>query len=237
MNHKKLIISALIIIIISFIGFLIGFLYKTERMVHLQIKINSEGQVPGISVLLDGSEVGVTDSLGYLMFEHEKKENTTFMLTFRKPGFKILPETKRIIAKSNIPELNYTLKVYPKVPPKLTIETKDWRGRPVPGAEILINNIPMSVKTDKRGLLRISLKDLPVGSLISLNARKNKMTVREGNEDIIIDGKKTDYHRTIILFQAPENWFEFYITDGQKPIKGVKIIRDGRIRHPQFNGK
>ena len=237
MNQKKLIISAIIIVAISFIGFLIGFLYKGEQVAHLRIQINAQGNVPGISVKLNDAEIGITDSTGTLTFEREFKENATFTLSFEKEGFNILPSSKKVIARSDAPDLNYTLKAYPSIPPELVIETRDWRGRIVPDAEILLNGKPLPKKTNRKGLILITLNDLPVGTLITLDARKDKMSVREGNEDVLIDGLTSRFQRKIVLFQAPENWFEFHITDGNNPIRGVKIIRDGKVRNARFNGK
>lgn len=236
MLQKKLIISAVLIIAVSFAGFLIGFLYQPETKVKFSLQIYSENEMPGIEIALNNKQIAAIDSSGFFQYNIEVKTNEPLDFSFQKPGFIVIPNKKSYLANSAQPNNEVHLKTYFTGHPKLKINVKDWRGKIVSQANIIINKQTIKKKSDYNGNIEISLKDKPVGSVLEIDVNKGTMFVLKGNDPVNLVEQQENYIRNIVLYERPQNWLEFSITDGNNPVKGVSVYRDGKKTQVKFNG-
>ena len=228
MQGKKIIISAFIVIAGAFIGFISGLFIKFEAEYNFKIDFMVKNRISGVEIYMNELLISKVDSSGYFEFSHRVKRNSELTFTFKKANCMIYPRSKSFLVTNHSKENHIILDVFPAIPPKLVVQTKDWRGNTLNGAQISINNKPVKIRTSGNGRAVIPLNGFRVGEVLQLDANYQKMYALRGNDKLIVSEDSSKYKRNIVLYKRPENWIEFSVTSNNSPVKNIRFIRDGR---------
>lgn len=236
MLQKKIVISISAIVVVSFLGFLIGFFSDFKGKTSFALEIYSDNNIADIEVLLNGSQIATIDSTGYYKFENTYLPQEQLNFEFNKSGFNIKPSKKSYIVSSTHNKHQLSLKTYAKGKPKLKIKVQDWRNNNVANAMVKLNGEEIG-NTNASGYLSYPLDNYPIGSQIEIDAQKGNMYPIKGDDPIHYMGEKNEYVRNIEIYQRPDNVLKFKITDGKDPLRNVKIYSNGRAVRRNFNGE